>query len=168
MTPADRDRIIKQQLKDIRDAKVTALQTALIFQSNVARGALRFLTFLGIAVPIAAGVIITSLYADQKPPFELIAAAGLVGGVQILGSVWALVYNWDRKATGAERYAEEADRLRIDLDTFRPDSATGIYDQEQLEALVRRSFQGLHADRIQEISQRKRDRARKTAETRIR
>jgi mobilome CxxCx(11)CxxC protein len=71
--------------------------TAYIFERR-ARGIrirLRILTFLGVATPAAFGAVL-GLIGAQSPyvPFAT-WVAGIIGIIQLVGSIWSLVSNWD-------------------------------------------------------------------------
>jgi hypothetical protein len=151
----------------LRLAKVRAYQTSLIFgKPRFAKRGLKWLAFLGIAVPLLAGGIVTSLYTDREPPLWIIAIAGLLATLQTVASVWALVDNWDQKAKLADDAAAVADALRIDLDTFLPDQH-GTYDATRLQDLEHRSYGGVVADRLSEIPKKERNSAWAEAEKRF-
>jgi mobilome CxxCx(11)CxxC protein len=150
----------------IRQAKVRALQTSIIFGQPLVKRSLKLLTFLGIAVPLLAGGIVTSLYTDSRPPVWILAIAGLIGTFQTIASVWALVDHWDEKVKTADYAAEQADTLRTELDMFHP-GPNGTYDEEKLVKLEMRSYGGRLADRLSGIPQRVKDRAKAKAEKRF-
>lgn len=154
------------QVERLRLARIRTYQTYLIFRkARLAKRGLKWLTFLGIAVPVLAGGIVLALYSDSKPPFALVAIAGLLGTFQTLGSIWALVDEWERKAQLNTKTAEEFRRLRIELDSLRP-GPDGSYDEVTFGPLEGRSWAGLHPDDELGVSQRERDRAREQAERR--
>lgn len=150
----------------LRKTRIRTYQTYLIFRdSRLAQLGLKWLTFLGIIVPLAAGGIVLALYSDAKPPFALVAGAGLVGLLQTIVSVWALVFDWEHKAQLSARTAEDFRQLHIELETFRPDG-TGNYDESRLSDYERRSWGGLTPDDVLQVSRRERDRTRAIAERR--
>lgn len=154
------------QLERLRLARIRTYQTYLIFRrARLAKRGLKWLTFLGIAVPVLAGGIVLALYTDRKPPFILIAIAGLLGTFQTVASIWALVDEWERKAQLNTRTAEEFRALRIELDSLQP-GPDGSYDEGALGQLEGRSWGGLHPDDELGVSQQERDRAREEAERR--
>jgi hypothetical protein len=158
--------LLLQQLQRIRGCKVRAYQTSLIFnKSRTAKQGLKLLTFLGIAVPLLAGGIVTSLYTDSKPPVVLLAVAGLIGMLQTLGSVWALVDHWEEKARLNTDTAVEADRLRIELETFKPD-ASDSFNEDTLQGFERRSYGGVLPDGQLAISEDEKKQALEKAEAR--
>ena len=147
------------QAERLRLAKVRTYQTSIIFgKPRLAKRGLKWLTFLGIAVPLLAGGIVISLYADKKPPFLIIAIAGVIATLQTVVSVWALVDNWDGKAKEADDAAAVADALRADLNVFYP-HADGTYDETTLLDYERRSYRGRGSDYLNEISTTEKDRA---------
>ena|SRR5215469_3821424 len=155
------------QHERVRLSRVRAYQTSIIFgKPRLAKRGLKWLTFLGVAVPLMAGGIVLSLYSDRRPPFWIVAIAGLIATLQATASAWALVDNWEQKAKYADDAAEDADALRSELDTFYP-GPDGTYNEEKLLSLEIRSYGGKLADRMNEIPQKVRDRARAEAEKRF-
>jgi len=75
-----------------------------------------------------------ALYSDQKPPLAILAVAGLVGTLQTLVSVWALVDDWERKAQLSADTGRTFRELYIVLENFRR-GADGMYDEQQLQDL---------------------------------
>jgi mobilome CxxCx(11)CxxC protein len=122
---------------------------------------LRILTFLGIAVPLLVGGIITSVFVDTKPPYILLAIAGLTGAVQVVASVWALVDRWEEKANLSVKTTDEFRDICTQLDTMHDQ---GVYDEEKLARLENASYGGRYADDMLRVSQRVRERAREKAE----
>jgi mobilome CxxCx(11)CxxC protein len=158
--------VLTGQKQRLRNARIRSYQTYIIFRhARLAKRGLKILNFLGIAIPLIAGGVVMSLYSDRKPPAIVVVVAGLLGVVQAVGSVWALVDEWDRKSQLSERTAQEFRDLYIQLETIRP-GADGLYDQHELENLERRSYGGLHPDDEIGVSQKERDRAREQAERR--
>jgi hypothetical protein len=154
------------QLERLRQARIRAYQTHIIFgKARLAKRGLKWLTFLGIAVPLLAGGIVLALYSDRKPPLMIVAIAALLGTFQTVASLWALVDEWERKAQLNTKLAEEFSQLRIALDTLQP-GPDGTYDEAILQPLESRSWGGLHPDVELGVNQRERDRARVQAEGR--
>lgn len=152
------------QRSRLREARVRTYQTYIIFRDGrLAKRGLKWLTFLGIAVPLLGGGVALIWYSDKKMPTALVLITGTLGLLQTLGSLWALVYEWDRKAQLSERTAAQFRRLRIDLDRLRP-KEDGSYDEQVLAALEAESYQGLHPDDEVGVSQRARNRAWEEAE----
>ena len=152
-----------EQVRRLREARVRAYQTYIIFgKARLAKRGLKWLTFLGIAVPLLAGGIVLVLYSDRRPPLVIVALAGLLGIFQAVASLWALVDEWDRKAQLNTQTAQEFRQLHIDLQSLRP-RADGTYDEAILEPLERRSWGGLHPDDELGVTRRERDRAREQA-----
>ena len=154
------------QIGRLRAARIRAYQTYIIFRkARLAKRGLKWLTFLGIAVPLLAGGIVLALYADRKPPLVIVAIAGLLGTFQAVASLWALVDEWERKAQLNTSTAQEFRQLHIALDSLRP-GPDGTYDESVLGPLESRSWGGLHPDDELGVNQRERDRAREQAERR--
>jgi mobilome CxxCx(11)CxxC protein len=154
------------QRERLRQARIRTYQTYIIFgKARFAKRGLKWLTFLGIVVPLLAGGIVLALYSDRKPPFELVAIAGLLGTLQAVASVWALVDEWERKAQLNMRTADEFRSLHIELSSIQP-RPDGSYDEEALQRLETRSWGGLHPDEELGVTKAERDHARQQAERR--
>lgn len=71
--------------------------TGYIFERRASRLRLftRALTFSGIIVPALIGVMATSFYQGKSVPDWCIHSATVVGAVQLILSIWALVAKWD-------------------------------------------------------------------------
>ena len=78
------------------DRALEAYATGYIFEkrANRLRLRLRFLTFLGIVVPVIAGSILLNFGEIVLSPFFLVPA-GILGVIQVAGSLWSLVARWD-------------------------------------------------------------------------
>ena len=78
------------------DKALEAYGTGYIFEkrANKLRYQLRILTFLGIVVPLMAGAIVLAFGQVVLSPFILIPA-GILGIIQVVGSLWSLVARWD-------------------------------------------------------------------------
>lgn len=78
------------------DRALEAFGTGYIFEkrANRLRYQLRILTFLGIVVPLVAGAIVLAFGKVALSPFLLIPA-GILGIIQVVGSLWSLVARWD-------------------------------------------------------------------------
>jgi mobilome CxxCx(11)CxxC protein len=63
-------------------------------RANLLRRRLRTLTFLGIAVPGIAGFAYLT-YGDNWFAKFLVGVAGILGLLQLIGSIWSLVFHWD-------------------------------------------------------------------------
>jgi mobilome CxxCx(11)CxxC protein len=76
-----------------------AFGTAYIFQQRAhkVRKLLRITTFLGIAIPVIIGGIITSFSAMSGYLPYFITLAGILGIVQLVMSIWSLVAGWDNE-----------------------------------------------------------------------
>ena len=148
--------------QDIRrtSALRTAYQTEWIFRRKykIVEAMSKVLVFLGFAVPLSAGGIIMSLYANTKPPEILLAAAGILGTVQIVISLWGLVDGWDGNIKEKGAILREFTQLRIDVEHFRP-KARGNYDESYLMALEMRASRGVHADNSFGVSDKLRQQA---------
>jgi len=79
-----------------RDIALECFGTGYIFEqrANKLRGQIRFLTFLGIVIPILIGAIVLNLgkTAVSQP---ILYIAGIFGIIQIIGSTWSLTSGWD-------------------------------------------------------------------------
>lgn len=78
------------------DRALEAFGTAYIFQerANQYKIQLRLLTFLGIVIPLAAGGVVLAFGTGVITPAVLIPA-GILGVLQLIGSLWSLVAKWD-------------------------------------------------------------------------
>jgi mobilome CxxCx(11)CxxC protein len=78
------------------DGALEAFGTGYIFEkrANRLRYQLRILTFLGIVAPLMAGAVVLAFGKGALFPAILIPA-GILGIVQVVGSLWSLVARWD-------------------------------------------------------------------------
>jgi mobilome CxxCx(11)CxxC protein len=111
------------------DAAVHCYGTAYIFEQRAkhARTKLRWLTYVGLAVPLIVGAVVLS-FRTAPPAMQAIATIVLIG--QLAVSLWSLVAKWDDQlATGLEskaanyrlatRYEELASNSTMPDDEFR-------------------------------------------------
>lgn len=78
------------------DRALESYGTAFIYEQRALRlrRQLRILTYLGMVVPGAVGLVVLSFGNPSFLPIVLIVA-GILGLVQFLGSVWSVVSRWD-------------------------------------------------------------------------
>src|SRR3989304_6903481 len=79
------------------DRAIQTFGTAYLFEIRARRlqRRTRSLTFLGIVVPVTVGGIILSFGASPRVMPYILAIAGLLSIVQLIGSTWSLVARWD-------------------------------------------------------------------------
>lgn len=79
------------------DQALHTFATAHIFERRARslRWRLRALTFLGIAVPATVGGVIIAFGTNDQSLLVILWLAGILGLVQLIGSIWALVAKWD-------------------------------------------------------------------------
>ena len=125
-----------EQRQDCWDKAVHAFGTAYIFEqrSNKARKKLRWLSFLGIAVPVLVGGIVVAFFGvDQLKPYLswLIVLAGLLGTIQLVITIWSLIAKWEDEAIyGSESNVGnyEISKLYADLARNNPDDFDSKYE----------------------------------------
>jgi mobilome CxxCx(11)CxxC protein len=91
------------------DKALYAFATGRIFEkrANKQRQKLQVLTFLGILAPLLLGAIVLSFGNNTKLVDSLIIPASILGIIQLIGSVWALVAKWnDEYAYSLESVAD--------------------------------------------------------------
>ncbi len=79
------------------DHVIYSFGTGFIFETRAKRlrRALRWLTFLGIAVPVAIGAIVLTFGTKSDALPFLLIAAGILAVAQLVLSVWSLVAAWN-------------------------------------------------------------------------
>lgn len=79
------------------DKALYGFATGYIFEkrANKQRRKLQALTFLGILAPLLLGAIVLSFGNNTKLVNSLIIPASILGIIQLVGSVWALVAKWN-------------------------------------------------------------------------
>lgn len=99
------------------DEAVHCFGTAQIFGDRAAwyRRWLRLLTLLGITVPVVVGGVVLSFGVGNKSMPYILGTAGVLGLVQLVGSVLSLVYKWDDELAYSTEAAADNGRL---ADTF--------------------------------------------------
>jgi mobilome CxxCx(11)CxxC protein len=160
---------LKRQTEMLNTAKITALQTYIIMfnRTRKARARVKWLGFLGIAVPLILGGVVLTFYTQGKPPDALIAVGGALSLAQVVMSLWSLSDSWDPKLKKSEEATAEFSQLRLELDAFYPLGTTGLYDEDRLRQLLDRSRRGLFADNELNVSQHERDSAWAEAKQRV-
>ena len=95
------------------DEAVHCFGTAQIFSDRTAwyRKWLRLLTLLGILVPVVVGGVMLSFGAGDRFMPYILAVAGALGLVQLVGSVLSLVYKWDDELAYSTEAAADNGRL---------------------------------------------------------
>jgi len=79
------------------DEAVYCFGTAYVFErrSKAYKRLLQWLTFLGLAVPLAVGGIVMSFGVDLPYTAWIITVASILGLAQLILSLWSLVAKWD-------------------------------------------------------------------------
>lgn len=95
------------------DHAIYTFGTGFIFETRAKklRRALRWLTFLGIAVPVAIGGIVLSFGTQSAALPFLLALAGVLAVAQLVLSVWSLVAAWNDNLAYAVESARSNYRL---------------------------------------------------------
>lgn len=129
---AEQERI-KQIRQECWKRALEAFGTAWIFEqrSRVYTRWLNILTYVGLAVPLAVGLL-----AFTFGPAGLLAvvfiAAGILGGMQALLSLWSLVAKWvDRQASASALMGQNnrLSRRLEDLARFPPNSLVELQQE---------------------------------------
>jgi mobilome CxxCx(11)CxxC protein len=91
----DQDRVTEIQQACWNKA-LEAYGTAYIFEQRAFRvqKRLTMLSFLGIAVPAAMGAVVLSFNLSSSLFNTAVALAGILGLVELLGSIWSLAAGW--------------------------------------------------------------------------
>jgi mobilome CxxCx(11)CxxC protein len=118
----------------------------------------KILNFLGIAIPLVGGGIVTTFYANNKVPDVVLVITGAFALAQVVMSLWALSDEWDRQGKLNEMTLAQFSELRGQLERLRPDS-TGSYDETSLRDIERRSTVGLSYDDELGVSDSEREEA---------
>lgn len=111
--------------------------TGYIFRrrADAARRKLRWLAFMGIAVPLSVGGVVTSFGANSPALPYVLALAGVLGIAQLVMSAWALSAKWDDTLAYSLESTTDNNRLATAYDKLAksppPDAATRF---EVLEA----------------------------------
>lgn len=125
-----------------------AFGTGFIFEQRARRlrRLLRWLTFLGIAVPVTVGGVVLSFGTKPELLPYVIAAAGVLGVAQLIGSVWSLTATWQdslsyaRESVSAnyrlsKEFADLAEAPPTRLEEFRWRLGIIEKEDEQRQAL---------------------------------
>lgn len=108
-----------EQRKDCWDKAIHAFGTAYIFEKryNQSRIKQRWLSFLGIAVPVLVGGIVVAFFGiDQLKPLlgVLIVIAALLSTIQLVFTIWSLVAKWeDETVYGSESSVDNYEIARM-------------------------------------------------------
>jgi mobilome CxxCx(11)CxxC protein len=123
--------------KQCHEEVVHCLGTAAVFEyrANVLRRRIRFLAFVGLALPLVVGVAYVS-FGETWVTKALTGVAVLLGAIQIVLSLWSLAFRWDDDfAYFAEAHSANrrlAERLR---DLARNQSLSATRFQDTFDAL---------------------------------
>jgi mobilome CxxCx(11)CxxC protein len=95
------------------DSAIHNFGTAYVFECRARRlrAMLRKLTFLGIIVPVFVGGIVTTYGTQFKYIGWVLSLAGILGLIQLVASIWALIAKWDDEYA----YAQESTSSNYDL-----------------------------------------------------
>jgi mobilome CxxCx(11)CxxC protein len=95
------------------DHAIHTFGTGFIFETRTKklRISLRWLTFLGVAVPVAIGGIVLSFGTKSVALPYLLGAAGILAVAQLVLSVWSLVAAWNDNLAYAIESARSNYRL---------------------------------------------------------
>ncbi len=99
--------------QDCWNQALHAFGTAYIFERRAKKigSKLKILTFLGIAVPLSVGALVLSWGADSKAIPYITFLAGILGFVQLILSVWAIVAKWQDNYTYSQESTSSNYRL---------------------------------------------------------
>jgi mobilome CxxCx(11)CxxC protein len=118
-----RDETLDSLRQECWTRAINAYGTGYLFENRARelRPYVRGLTFLGIAVPAAAGGILLAVGPTGTAIPYLLAIAAPLGVVQLIGSVWSLASRWDdslvyfqESATDNYRLSEQYRKLGAD------------------------------------------------------
>jgi mobilome CxxCx(11)CxxC protein len=111
---------------DCRDRCTYAYATAAIFQKRAAKykKCLQWLTFLGLALPLAIGGVVAADLFGAGALKQLIWVAGAIGVVQLIISLWSVVADWPGELESAILAGGENSRLANEFDALAKQFAT--------------------------------------------
>jgi mobilome CxxCx(11)CxxC protein len=118
--------------------------TAHVFEvrANLLRQRIRLLTFLGIVVPATVGLAYMSFGASSWLTTPLVVLGSLLLILQLIGSIWSLVYRWDDsfayslESMSANRSFYERFK-ELASDTHNKEEANLFYQLPQSESQAR-------------------------------
>lgn len=122
---------------DCRDRCTYAFATAAIFEKRAAhyKKCLQWLTFLGLALPVAIGGVVAADLLGAGALKLFILAAGAIGVVQLIVSLWSVVADWPGQLESSLLASGENSRLANEFDALAKQFATppanfnSIYDK---------------------------------------
>jgi mobilome CxxCx(11)CxxC protein len=105
--------VVNPKFGELHKLAADAFATAVIFQRRARKyGRLvRLLTFFGLAIPGAIGAIVLAKLLNNSLLEYFIYAAGALGVIQFLFSVWSVVSNWPESLDYSS--AASADNFRL-------------------------------------------------------
>lgn len=141
---------IDEQRDDCWNKAIHAFGTAYIFEQryNKARKQLKWLGFLGIAVPASVGGIVVAFFGfDQLKPYLgwLIVLAALLSTIQLVFTIWSQYAKWEDQAIyGTESSVGnyEISDLYADLGKNNPDDFDSKYQLLNLRNSLRSAEDG--------------------------
>jgi mobilome CxxCx(11)CxxC protein len=129
--------VIPPKFIDCRDRCTYAYGTSVIFQKRAAKYKknLQWLTFLGLALPLAIGGVVAADLLGAAALKQIIWAAGAIGVVQLIVSLWSVVADWPGQLEYSVLASGENSRLANEFDILAKQFATppanfnSIYDK---------------------------------------
>lgn len=115
------------------DDSFEAFGTAYIFKQKAHRLLLgmRILQFLGLAVPVSIGVIFLSFTPNESFHGPIFVFSGIIGFLQLIGTVWGLISQWE--ANYAYAIESATDNFRISRN-FTSIAKNQFMDEIELKA----------------------------------
>lgn len=143
----------EQVQQDCWTRAIHAFGTAAVFERRAARyrRLVRVPAFLGVAVPVVVGGMVLSFGTEQASLPAIILVAGILGLVQLVMSVWALVAQWESTLAYALESASENHRFATEFEKLAKDPTTDL--RVRFEMLDSTYQARGHADVRQVVSQ---------------
>ncbi|GAB3679681.1 mobilome CxxCx(11)CxxC protein [Salinisphaera aquimarina] len=145
------DPIRKQSL----DKSFQCFATAIIFERRFAvyQLRLRVLTYLGIVTPAVVGITYVTYGDESTLTLCFVALAGILGTIQLIVSLWAVVARWDEELEYSEESSLENRRLSLIFDTHARMPEVSGAEATVLVGNANRDLESLEArDRLKSVS----------------
>lgn len=113
-------------------------------RARILRRRLRFLTFLGLALPASAGTAYMTYGHDSIPAKLSLWAAGALGVLQVVASVWSLTSRWEDDFAYA---LESLSSNRSLFQKYRTLADSPPSDQAEAELALRLSRRKMSSER---------------------
>jgi len=142
------------------DKALYTFGTARIFEKRTAtlQKKLRFLSFLGLAMPLLVGGVVTSFGLDFKHIGFVLVLTSIVGLLQLIVSLWALVDRWEDALANSTESLIDNDRLSREFSRFAQEISRlpRLEEQHKLifERLITENSARANLDIKQNVSER--------------